>query len=169
MAPPPEPLLPLLPVAAATGMPRAIGLDVTLPLLLLLLLLQDLKTASCRGPSHHILPGVFQSCRPHHPAREYSTVPGYRNVYNSFTVTVPQGDQKLPCGLLGYDVSLAAHRRRFVHSGSGTWQPTPTLVGGGPTDKPPHRCRQHHDVVRTAQSSLLVTPGPGAGCWSASP
>jgi hypothetical protein len=63
IAPPPTPslLLPLrLLVAAATGTPRAMGRDVVL-LLLLFLCLQALNTNSCRAPSHHILPGVFQS------------------------------------------------------------------------------------------------------------
>ena len=75
MAPPPMPLLPpLLPVAAATGMPRAMGLDVVLLLLLLLLLLlQDLNTASCLAPSHHILPGMFQSCRHQHQGAQQSS------------------------------------------------------------------------------------------------
>lgn len=71
MAPPPHPLLLLLPwplpmlapAAAATGSPRAIGREAVLLLMLLLLglWLQALKTASCLGPSHHILPGMFQS------------------------------------------------------------------------------------------------------------
>jgi hypothetical protein len=59
-APPPNPasLLPPLAAAAATTGVRAEGLL----LLLLLVGRHALKTAAWRGPSHHILPGVFQSC-----------------------------------------------------------------------------------------------------------